>query len=216
MDLGLKDSAAVVTGGTKGMGRAIAEAFADDGARVAVLARGTQAHRRDGRGAAASGSPDAVGLSVDLTDPAAIDAAFADIGERWGAINSLVNTVGPADGYFEDMADDDWDAAFQLGPHGRGALHPGCAAAAAGCRVGPHRELRGPLDPAPEPADRRLHGLEGGACERVEEPGEEPGARRDPGEHDQPGHDRHRQLHRGARTPSSRPTASTRAIRSTS
>ncbi len=43
MDLGLKDSAAVVTGGSKGMGRAIAEAFADDGARVAILARGTEA-----------------------------------------------------------------------------------------------------------------------------------------------------------------------------
>ncbi len=115
MDLGLAGAVAVVTGGSKGMGRAIAETFADDGARVAVLARGRSAldatveelHRR--------GSPDAIGVSVDLTDPASIADAFSTIGERWGSVNSLVNTIGPADGYFEDLDDDGWRAAFDLG-----------------------------------------------------------------------------------------------------
>jgi len=115
MDLGLAGAAAVVTGGSKGMGRAIAEAFADDGARVAVLARGQEAidetveelHRR--------GSPDSFGLSVDTTNPAAITAAFAEIEERWGSINSLINTIGPADGFFDDLDDDGWQATFDLG-----------------------------------------------------------------------------------------------------
>jgi NAD(P)-dependent dehydrogenase (short-subunit alcohol dehydrogenase family) len=115
MELGLEGSAAVVTGGTKGIGRAIAEAFADDGARVAVLARGTEAIEDTLTELRRRGSPDAVGISVDLTDPAAITAAFAEIGERWGEINSLVNTVGPRDGYFEEMTDAEWDAALQLG-----------------------------------------------------------------------------------------------------
>jgi NAD(P)-dependent dehydrogenase (short-subunit alcohol dehydrogenase family) len=115
VDLGLEGSAAVVTGGTKGMGRAIAEAFADDRARVAVLARGTEAIEDTLAALRRRGSPDAVGLSVDLTDPAAITGAFAELSARWGEINSLVNTIGPGDGYFEELDDAGWDAALQLG-----------------------------------------------------------------------------------------------------
>jgi 3-oxoacyl-[acyl-carrier protein] reductase len=115
VDLGLKDSAVVVTGGSKGMGRAIAEAFADDGAKVAVLARGTEAIDETVAELTRRGSPDAVGLSVDLTDPEAVTDAFATVGERWGSINSLINTLGPGDGAFEDLDDAGWDAAIQLG-----------------------------------------------------------------------------------------------------
>jgi len=112
MDLGLKDGVAVVTGGSKGMGRAIAEAFADDGARVAILARGSEAIDDTVRELERRGCPDAVGMSVDLTDPVAIAAS---IGERWGSVNSLINTIGPGDGAFEDLDDAGWDTAFQLG-----------------------------------------------------------------------------------------------------
>ena len=70
MDLVLAGSAAVVTGGSKGMGLAIAETLAAEGARVA---------------------------------------------ERWGEINSLVHTIGPGDGYFDEMDDAQWEAAFTLG-----------------------------------------------------------------------------------------------------
>ncbi len=115
MDLGLTDAVAVVTGGSKGMGRAVAEAFADDGARVAVLARGQAALDETVEALVGRGSPDAMGLSVDMTDPAAIDEAFATIGDRWGSINSLVNTIGPSDGNFDDLDDAGWDAAFALG-----------------------------------------------------------------------------------------------------
>lgn len=115
MDLGLKGSTAVVTGGSKGMGRAIAETFADDGARVAVLARGTEAIDETVEELRRRGAPDALGLSVDLTDPEAIDGAFATIGDRWGTVNSLVNTLGPGGGTFEDLDDAGWDLALQLG-----------------------------------------------------------------------------------------------------
>jgi NAD(P)-dependent dehydrogenase (short-subunit alcohol dehydrogenase family) len=115
VDLGLKGAAAVVTGGSKGMGRAIAEAFADDGARVAVLARGREAIDDTLGELRRRGCPDAVGLPVDLTDPAAVDGAFGEIADRWGAVNSVVNTIGPGAGAFDDLDDAAWDATFQLG-----------------------------------------------------------------------------------------------------
>jgi len=115
MDLGLAGSKAVVTGGSKGMGLAIAETLAAEGASVAVMAR----NRADLDAAVESlrraGAPDAVGISVDMADAASIAAGFAAVAERWGTLNSLVHTIGPGDGYFEQMDDSDWDAAFALG-----------------------------------------------------------------------------------------------------
>jgi len=115
MDLGYTDATAVVTGGTKGMGRAIAECLAAEGARVAVLARGRDALDDTVAALRRLGSPDAVGLAVDVLDPADIDGAFTALDARWGSLNVLVNTVGPAAGRFENLTDADWITAFELG-----------------------------------------------------------------------------------------------------
>jgi 3-oxoacyl-[acyl-carrier protein] reductase len=115
MELGLGGARAVVTGGSKGMGQAVAYAFADEGAHVAILARGQAAIDETAEELRRRGSPGVLGLSVDLTRPDAIQEAIAEIGTTWGSINSLVNTIGPADGYFEEMSDDDWDRALDLG-----------------------------------------------------------------------------------------------------
>ncbi len=115
MDLGFAGATAVVTGGSKGMGRAIAQTLADEGARVAVMARGREALDETVSALIDRGSPDAVGLSVDMKDPAAITDAFSAIGARWGSLNALVHTIGPTDGSFEDLDDAGWDAALALG-----------------------------------------------------------------------------------------------------
>jgi NAD(P)-dependent dehydrogenase (short-subunit alcohol dehydrogenase family) len=115
VDLGIADATAVVTGGSKGMGRAVAEILAADGARVAVMARGREALDETAAALRAAGSPDATGINVDVTDPASIDAGFREVAERWGALNILVNTVGPGAGRFEQLVDSGWDAAFALG-----------------------------------------------------------------------------------------------------
>ena len=115
MDLGLAGASAVVTGGSKGMGLAIAETLAAEGARVAVMARGREALDAAVASCLAAGAPDAVGIGVDMTDPASIEAGFAQVADRWGELNSLVHTIGPGDGYFEEMDDAEWDAAFTLG-----------------------------------------------------------------------------------------------------
>jgi NAD(P)-dependent dehydrogenase (short-subunit alcohol dehydrogenase family) len=118
MDLGLRDAAVVVGGGTKGMGRAAAECFAAEGARVAVLARGaaeldaTVACLRD------RGSPDVLPLAADLTRPDEVEAAFAQVGERFGALNVLVNAAGPVDvgiKGFDALDDAEWMDTFDIG-----------------------------------------------------------------------------------------------------
>ena len=115
MDLGIAGAAAVVTGGSKGMGRAIAEVLAADGARVAVMARGQSDLDDTVAALRAAGSPDAVGLRVDMTDPGSITEGFRQVGERWESLNILVHTIGPGAARFEDLDDAGWDAAFALG-----------------------------------------------------------------------------------------------------
>jgi 3-oxoacyl-[acyl-carrier protein] reductase len=119
MDLGLAGATALVQGGTQGMGRAAAECFAADGAKVAVLARtqadldATVARLLD------AGAPEAVGLRADITDNAQVVAAFEDLTGRWRTLNILVNATGPtATGNFDQLSDDDWFSAFDIGAMG--------------------------------------------------------------------------------------------------
>jgi NAD(P)-dependent dehydrogenase (short-subunit alcohol dehydrogenase family) len=117
MDLGLGGAAVCVQGGTRGMGRAAAECFAADGARVVVLARGQAGIDETVEALARLGSPDAWGIRIDLADPATIDAAFAAVDRRWGELNTLVNAAGPgaSQATFEAIDDAEWRAAFEVG-----------------------------------------------------------------------------------------------------
>lgn len=117
MDLGLRDAKAVVVGGSRGMGRASAQCLADDGARVAVIARAQTQLDDVIADLARRGSPDAVGLLADVTDAEQVQGAFAELAGRWGGeLNILVNAVGPnARGGFEDLADDQWQQAIEVG-----------------------------------------------------------------------------------------------------
>jgi 3-oxoacyl-[acyl-carrier protein] reductase len=115
MDLGFTGSKAVVTGGSKGMGLAIAQTLAAEGASVALMARGRAALDAAVEALREAGAAEAVGISVDMADAASITAGFAAVSERWGQLNSLVHTIGPGDGYFEQMDDSQWETAFTLG-----------------------------------------------------------------------------------------------------
>jgi 3-oxoacyl-[acyl-carrier protein] reductase len=115
MDLGFGGSTAVVTGGSKGMGLAVAQTLAAEGASVAVMARGREALEAAVTALREAGAPDAVGISVDMTDAQSIADGFAAVAERWGRLNCLVHTIGPGDGYFEQMDDAEWDDTFALG-----------------------------------------------------------------------------------------------------
>lgn len=89
----------LVTGGNRGIGRAIAEAFIAEGDHVAVTTR-------------SGGAPEgALELKADVTDAAAIDAAFTAAEEAHGPIEILVANAGiTADTLLLRMSDDDWDS----------------------------------------------------------------------------------------------------------
>lgn len=92
MDLGLKGKRAVVTGGTKGIGRAVAEHFAQEGADVAVCAR--NAADVESTVAALRGmGVRATGRAVDVSDHVALASWIADVGAEFGGIDAVVANV---------------------------------------------------------------------------------------------------------------------------
>jgi 3-oxoacyl-[acyl-carrier protein] reductase len=120
MDLGLTNATAVVVGGGRGMGLAAARCLADDGARVAVIARSRADLDSATEVLTRRGSPDAVGLVADIRDADQVNSVFAELGERWnGELNVLINAVGPgAVGGIEDLTDEQWRQAFDDGVMG--------------------------------------------------------------------------------------------------
>ena len=159
---------------------------------------GPRGPRRDGGRARAPGEPRCRrALAVDVLDPADSRRAPSPSSTAAGAsLNVLVNTVGPGAGPLREPDRRRLAGRLRARLHGGRALRPGRPAPAAPGRVGPHRQLLGPLHPAPEPDPPRLHGVQGGRGQRVQEPVQVAGARGDPGEHREPGDHRHGQLHR--------------------
>jgi NAD(P)-dependent dehydrogenase (short-subunit alcohol dehydrogenase family) len=115
MDLDLKDRVVLVSGASEGIGRAIGEAFAKEGARVVLTAR--RANRLDAtvdRINKAGG--DAVGIPADLTRAEEVEALFAQLAEGPGRLDVLVNNVGAVVEFagFEQITESDWSQSFDV------------------------------------------------------------------------------------------------------
>ena len=115
MDIRLDGRAALITGGSEGLGKGMAMRFADSGADVAILAR-----RQDVLDAAkaeieAVSQGKVVALSCDLLDAAATADAFGAAESALGKIDILVNNAGTSRaGPFLDITDEEWYMDFEL------------------------------------------------------------------------------------------------------
>jgi len=115
MDLGLKDKVAVVAAASRGLGRAVAEALAAEGARVAICARdparleAAAAELRQRTGAEVLAQP------ADVTRLDEVQGFIAQVIARWGSVHiCVVNAGGPPAKEFAAITLADWQQAIQL------------------------------------------------------------------------------------------------------
>ena len=109
--LDLSGTTALVTGGTRGIGRAVVLALAEAGAKVAFTYRASQEAADALVAELEAGGTEAFGIQAEASDAAQAEAAVNAVVERWGRIDALVVNAGiTRDGLMIRMSADDWQA----------------------------------------------------------------------------------------------------------
>jgi 3-oxoacyl-[acyl-carrier protein] reductase len=115
MQIDLTGRVALVTGSTRGIGRAIATTLAGSGARVAVVGR----DRARAEEAASQISPEARGFACDVADTASVAALVEEVEKSFGSLDILVNNAGlTRDNLLLRIKDADWDAVLDANLRG--------------------------------------------------------------------------------------------------
>jgi 3-oxoacyl-[acyl-carrier protein] reductase len=115
MELKLTGRKALVTGGSKGLGLAIARTFAEAGADVAIMARGQGALDEAVTAIGARQGQQVLTLSCDVRRPHDIAAGFARVTEAFSWVDILVNNAGTSSAHpFETVTDADWQEDLDL------------------------------------------------------------------------------------------------------
>ena len=115
MNIDLSGKQALVTGSTRGIGRAIAEALATAGARVAIVGR----DKTKAEEAAAAVGHSAAGFACDVSDVSQVTALVEDVEKAFGSIDILVNNAGlTRDNLMLRLKDEDWNAVIDANLRG--------------------------------------------------------------------------------------------------
>jgi 3-oxoacyl-[acyl-carrier protein] reductase len=118
----LEGQVAIITGGTRGIGRATAELFAAEGATVALCARDQHALDETARELERAHGRKAIGIAADILDPSAMAEFVHKVGERFGRIDILVNNAGGSE---QRAAAGSRQQVYAVDPLGGSPLPPG-------------------------------------------------------------------------------------------
>jgi 3-oxoacyl-[acyl-carrier protein] reductase len=117
MDLGLRGRTAIVAAASQGLGKAVAHAFAAEGANVVMFARrpdAIEAAAKDVRAGAAPGGQ-VLGLTADVTRLADVERVVKTTIDSFNEVGIVFNNAGgPKPGMFDTLTDDDWLTAVNL------------------------------------------------------------------------------------------------------
>ena len=115
MDLGLRGKVALVAASSKGLGRAIAEELAAEGAHLVICARGREALEEAAESIRQRAPVKVVDIPADVSDPQDAARVVSAALEEFGQVDILVtNSGGPPSGSFESLNPEMWDAATRL------------------------------------------------------------------------------------------------------
>src|ERR1700752_1695949 len=115
MNLGLKDKVALIAAGSRGLGRAVAEELAAEGASLILCARDATTLADTTVSIADQTGGHVLGIPADLTDPPQVKQLVASGIERFGRIDILVtNAGGPPAGRFDQLTQEQWEQAARL------------------------------------------------------------------------------------------------------
>ncbi len=118
METGLKNRVALIAGASQGMGRATAEAFAAEGAHLALCSRNAEALGQLAARIKKTHRVEVETAALDVRDTSAVDQFVADTARTFDRIDVCVaNAGGPPPKQFLDTTDEDWHSAFELNLH---------------------------------------------------------------------------------------------------
>jgi NAD(P)-dependent dehydrogenase (short-subunit alcohol dehydrogenase family) len=115
MQIRMDGRTALITGGSLGLGRAMAMRFVESGAEVAIVARRPEVLEEARRAIAAKGPGRVEAYACDVSDAAAVKATFDAVLRDFGKVDILVNNAGTSrTGRFEEITDAVWQEDFDL------------------------------------------------------------------------------------------------------